>query len=60
MPSASASTAIGVYVSLLWALGLIDQVAVIADPAADDEGNALTLAREPKRARHPQTLDNDF
>ena len=54
------STAIGVYAGLLWALGLIDQLATIADPAADEEGKTLALAREPKRARATQTLDNDF
>ena len=29
-------------------------------PAADAEGQALALAREPKRARYAETLDNDF
>lgn len=54
------STAVAVYAGLLWALGLIDQLTVVADPAADDEGRALALAREPKRARRSETLDNDF
>jgi transcriptional regulator with XRE-family HTH domain len=54
------STAIGVYAGLLWTLGLIDQLAVIADPGTDDEGRALALAREPKRARRREVLDNDF
>ncbi|MCZ7593720.1 MAG: helix-turn-helix domain-containing protein [Hyphomicrobium sp.] len=54
------STAIGVYAALLWTLGLIDQLAAVADPATDDEGRALALAREPKRARRTETLDNDF
>ena len=55
-----ASTAIAVYVGLLWALGLIDQLTAVADPAADTEGQTLALAREPKRARRTETLDNDF
>ena len=54
------STSIGVYAGLLWTLGLIDQLAAMADPATDDEGKALALAREPKRARRREALDNDF
>ena len=54
------STSIAVYAGLLWALGMVEQLAAIADPAADDEGRALALAREPKRARRTETLDNDF
>lgn len=54
------STAIAVYVGLLWTLGLIDQLTAVADPAADTEGQTLALAREPKRARRTETLDNDF
>lgn len=55
-----ASTAIAVYVALLWALGLVDQLAGVADPSADEEGKALALAREPKRAGRTEALDNDF
>lgn len=54
------STAVAVYAALLWALGMIDQLAAVADPAADEEGRTLALAREPKRARRTETLDNDF
>jgi transcriptional regulator with XRE-family HTH domain len=54
------STSVAVYAGLLWALGMIDQLVAVADPAADDEGRALALAREPKRARRTETLDNDF
>ena len=54
------STAIAVYVAMLWALGLADQLATLADPAADKEGLALAMSREPKRARPRETLDNDF
>jgi transcriptional regulator with XRE-family HTH domain len=54
------SAAVAVYVALLWALGMIDQVATLADPTTDEEGRALALAREPKRARRQEPLDNDF
>lgn len=54
------STAVAVYVGLLWALGLLEQLTAVADPTADAEGRALALAREPKRARRAETLDNDF
>lgn len=54
------STAIAVYLAMLWALGLIDQMAPIADPAEDKEGLALAMGRERKRARAKETLDNDF
>jgi transcriptional regulator with XRE-family HTH domain len=54
------SAAVAVYASLLWALGMIDQVSALADPAADEEGRTLALAREPKRARRREALDNDF
>jgi hypothetical protein len=39
---------------------MIDQLSALADPATDEEGNALALAREPKRARRQEALDNDF
>jgi transcriptional regulator with XRE-family HTH domain len=54
------SAAVAVYAALLWALGMIDQLSALADPATDEEGRALALAREPKRARRQEALDNDF
>lgn len=54
------ATAVAVYAALLWALGLIDQLGTIADPAHDAEGQTLALSREPKRARRTSSLDNDF
>lgn len=55
-----ASTAVAVYVALLWALGLVDQLEGLADPATDREGLTLASQHEPKRARQKATLDNDF
>ena len=54
------STSVAVYVAALWALGLIEQLTPVADPAADREGMALVAQREPKRARARAGLDNDF
>jgi DNA-binding XRE family transcriptional regulator len=56
----SPSTAVAVYAGLLWVLGLVDQLAAVADPINDAEGQALAMSREPKRARRTETLDNDF
>jgi transcriptional regulator with XRE-family HTH domain len=54
------STGIAVYIGLLWALGLLDQLADVADPAKDEEGQTLALARERSQARRKRTLNNDF
>jgi DNA-binding XRE family transcriptional regulator len=54
------STSVAVYAALLWAYGLIDGLAEVADPANDEEGARLALAREPMRARHRRNLSNDF
>jgi len=54
------STAIAVYVGLLWALDLVDQLSPVADPAKDAEGSALALARAPSKVRKAEILDNDF
>lgn len=57
------STGIGVYVALLWVYGLIDQLAEVADPINDAEGQQLALMREKTRARRKKKnkgLDNDF
>jgi len=55
-----ASTSVAVYAALLWAYGLIDRLADIADPSEDEEGSRLALAREPLRARHRRQLSNEF
>jgi transcriptional regulator with XRE-family HTH domain len=54
------ATAIAVYAGLLWALGMVEKLGAVADPAADEEGRTLAMAREPKRTRRAETLDNDF
>jgi transcriptional regulator with XRE-family HTH domain len=54
------STGIAVYVALLWAFDLLDQLNEVADPAKDPEGRSLALAQERSRARHKDDLNNDF
>jgi len=55
-----ASAASAVYVALLWAYGLLDQLAEVADPARDREGKALASVDQRQRARSSDDLDNDF
>jgi DNA-binding XRE family transcriptional regulator len=54
------STSVAVYAALLWAYGLVDRLADLADPSKDDEGSRLALARAPKRARVHRKLSNEF
>jgi hypothetical protein len=54
------STGIAVYAAMLWALDLLDQVADVAAPEKDEEGQTLALSRERVRARPKTGLDNDF
>lgn len=55
-----ASTGIAVYVALLWVFDLMAPFEDVADPAKDEEGLALELARGRRRARSGGGLDNDF
>lgn len=55
------STGIAVYVALLWAFDLLDQLDGVADPERDKEGSALARSRERTRARHGRgPLSDDF
>jgi transcriptional regulator with XRE-family HTH domain len=54
------STGVAVYMALLWALGLLEQMADVAAPEKDEEGQALALSSERERARPKTGLDNDF
>jgi transcriptional regulator with XRE-family HTH domain len=55
-----ASTGIAIYAGLLWALGLTDQLARVADPERDEEGLIRSRDRDRTRAGSGTTLDNDF
>lgn len=54
------STGIAVYAAMLWSLDLLDQMADVAAPERDEEGQTLALARERERARPKSGLSNDF
>ena len=54
------STAVAVYVALLWAYGLLSDFQMLADPGRDAEGISRALHRENKRVRKAGVLDNDF
>lgn len=54
------TTSIAVYGALLWLFGLMAEFELLADPARDEEGQALARRREPTRARPGGGLDNDF
>lgn len=51
---------IGAYMSLLWAMGILDHMLDVASPETDSEGKQLAIANMRKRARHSSSLDNDF
>jgi transcriptional regulator with XRE-family HTH domain len=54
------STGAIVYAALLWGYGLLEQLADVADPAHDREGQTLARTDERSRARPKGDLDSDF
>lgn len=54
------STSAAVYIALLWAYDLLDQMNDVADPVLDEEGVSLSPSKERARARAKEGLDNDF
>jgi transcriptional regulator with XRE-family HTH domain len=54
------STGIAIYAGLLWAFGMTEQLASVADPDNDEEGRLLAKRGERLHARSPKALDNDF
>jgi transcriptional regulator with XRE-family HTH domain len=53
-------TAIGVCVTVLWALGLEQALDAVADPDADLHGKALEASRRPTRAGKPRKASDDY
>ncbi|WP_225245765.1 MULTISPECIES: hypothetical protein [Agrobacterium] len=45
------SVALGIYASVLYALGLVDSLAKLADPASDELGRTIEERNLPKRIR---------
>ena len=58
--SGKATTAIGVYLSLLWAYDLLGQVREVADPARDALVQRAAQARKRAYPTNKGALDNDF
>ncbi|MHB8815332.1 MAG: XRE family transcriptional regulator [Steroidobacteraceae bacterium] len=54
------TTAIGVYLSLLWAYDLLRQVREVADPARDALVQRVARARQRAYPTNKGALDNDF
>jgi transcriptional regulator with XRE-family HTH domain len=53
-------TAVGVCVTVLWALGLDRTLDGVADPDTDLHGKALEAARRPSRAGKPRKAGDDY
>jgi transcriptional regulator with XRE-family HTH domain len=53
-------TGIGAYVAVLWALGLHGDLALVAAPERDLEGQTLEASRLPDRARRSTRLSDEF
>lgn len=53
-------TGIGVYVGLMWAYGLLPQIAELADPTRDEVVQRAARTRERAYPTDKGALDNDF
>lgn len=53
-------TEIAAYVSALWALGLLQELELVADPGLDRDGQALSFSVSDKRVRVRAQLNNKF
>ncbi len=61
MEAGKAGTAIGIYLAVLWALGLEKTLDAVADPDTDTHGKALEAMRRPRRGGKPAAQDDyDF
>jgi transcriptional regulator with XRE-family HTH domain len=56
----SPTTEIGAYVAALWALGLLQELDLVADPGLDRDGQALSFSAADKRVRVRRQLNNKF
>lgn len=53
-------TAIGVSITVLWALGLDQSLDAVADPDNDLHGKALEASRRPSRVGKPRKPSDDY
>ena len=56
----SPNTEVGAYVAALWALGLLQELELVADPGLDRDGQALAFSAVDKRVRLRRQLNNQF
>lgn len=56
----SPKTEIGAYAAALWALGLLQELDLVADPGLDRDGQALSYSAADKRVRPRRSLNNKF
>jgi DNA-binding XRE family transcriptional regulator len=56
----SPNTEIGAYAAALWALGLLQELDLVADPGLDRDGQALAFCAIDKRVRLRRQLNNKF
>jgi transcriptional regulator with XRE-family HTH domain len=56
----SPTTEIGAYAAALWALGLLQELDLVADPGLDRDGQALSFSAADKRVRPRRQLNNKF
>ncbi len=57
---ADAGVSLGVVATALWALGLIDRLAMLASPDHDAVGKTEELRRLPRRVRAPRSPRSDL
>lgn len=59
--SGKLTTGLGTYLQVLWAMGLADNLDLVADPGLDRDGLALELNAQTKRVSvKRKVLDNEF
>ena len=51
---------VGAFLSAMWALGLLNQVTPLTNPASDQTGVLLEAQRKKERVRLPDNIDDDF
>jgi DNA-binding XRE family transcriptional regulator len=56
----SPNTEIGAYAAALWALGLLQELDLVADPGLDRDGQAFAFSAADKRVRPRRQLHNKF
>lgn len=53
-------TGLGIYLHILWLMGLAREVDLLADPGLDREGLAIALDTANKRVYVPRKVNDDF